>query len=111
MSHYVVTTAHHQDPLRGDSLNDCFCTRGVAEMCFESYVDAGQALVRLIRWVDGEAVEVARHEEHLPTQRRTNRTTLPSAALPELRSAKVLWVKNQVAAAKLLRLPVAFRSA
>lgn len=62
MGHYVVTTSAHRDPLRGDSLDDCFCTRGVAEMRFEACADAGHDVVRLVRWCEGEATELVHYE-------------------------------------------------
>lgn len=103
MSHYVVTTTDHHDPLAGDSLDDCFCTRGVAEMRFESYVDAGFPLVRLVRWVEGEAFEVSCHEVPSAQPQRKAGAGFPTATLPAMGTAALRWFKRQVAGARPLR--------
>lgn len=103
MSHYVVTTADHRNPLGGDSLEDCFCTRGVAEMRFESYVDAGYPLVRLVRWAEGEPVEISRHEVLYAQPQRKAGARYQTATLPAMGTAALRWFKHQVAAARPLR--------
>jgi hypothetical protein len=58
-SYYVVTTSAHRNAWRGDSLDDRFCTRGVAERRFLASQAAGHAIVRLVRWASGTPQQLA----------------------------------------------------
>lgn len=86
MNHYVVTTSAHRDPWRGDSLDDHFCTRGVAELRFETCVQAGHDEVRLIRWCNGEPTVLARHLAAQPEpQPAPRRHAMPGRVVAVLR--------------------------
>ncbi len=97
MPHYVVTTAQHRDPLHGDSLDDCFCTRGVAELHFEACVEAGHELVRLVRWANGQAVELARHMKDSPLRACPTRFCDEQSACPALGTAAFGWMERNLA--------------
>jgi hypothetical protein len=86
MGHYVVTTSAHQDSWRGDSMDDCFCTRGVADMRFEACSEAGHEIVRLIRWTDGTATEIARYEKETGEIHPRFRSLEPAHPAPSRRS-------------------------
>lgn len=97
MAHYVVTTSTHRDPLHGDSLDDCFCTRGVAELHFEACVEAGYDTVRLVRWSEGQPVELARHQSSRRFGAHPTRFSDEQSVLPTIGTAAFGWMMQKLA--------------
>ena len=97
MSHYVVTTSAHHDRLRGDSPDDCFCTRGVAEHRFDACTLAGHEMVRLVQWDEGLPVEIVQKTagQHIP---HVVRFCDEQSAVPALGIAAYRWLLGKLAA-------------